>query len=220
VRRTRKPLGLKPVDDDDDRRSADNDAPVFWPGILRDLPPKEANVPATMEVIYSMVDLTMEATLERVAPLRQELTAVKAENSKLRIALAEAVSKISELDFVVERLKIENKGPPGAQGLRGRDGRDGAEGPRGFRGEKGDPGVAIAAWRIDASNYVVTPVLGDGTTAPALNLRALMEQFYLDSAATDEVAEAEAALDERMARQAEIARQMANVRNGRPPSAR
>ena len=65
---------------------------------------------------------------------KAQILELRTENSQLRSTLAEMKAKLSELDFIVERLKVENKGPPGAKGERGRDGR--RRSPRGTRGKR------------------------------------------------------------------------------------
>jgi hypothetical protein len=64
------------------------------------------------------------------------------------------------------RLKPGIKGPPGE---------------RGQRGEKGDPGAAaptILAWKIDRVNYLVTPIMSDGSEVLPIEMRGLFEQFH------------------------------------------
>jgi hypothetical protein len=68
-------------------------------------------------------------------------------------------------------------------------------GPQGFKGPKGDKGergargrngitkvvketVKIKTWLVDSKNFTATPVLSDGTFAPALNLRVLFEEYH------------------------------------------
>jgi hypothetical protein len=54
------------------------------------------------------------------------------------------------------------KGPPGSPGEPGRHGRDAA---------------AIKSWQIDHANFVVTPLMNDGTAGPPLYLRELFQHF-------------------------------------------
>ena len=65
--------------------------------------------------------------------------------------------------------------------VRGKPGIKGLPGERGQRGEKGDPGAAaptILAWKIDRVNYLVTPIMSDASEVPAIEMRALFEQFH------------------------------------------
>jgi hypothetical protein len=72
---------------------------------------------------------------------------------------------------------------PGWQ-LLASQGKRGVAGARGERGPKGDPGlsgVTICDWKIDRARYVATPVMSDGREGPPLELRALFEQFLLET---------------------------------------
>ena len=66
-------------------------------------------------------------------------------------------------------------------------GRPGRPGPRGERGETGTIGQAgeraptIIGWKLDVDRYRATPILSDGSEAPALQLRALFEQFQIEA---------------------------------------
>ena len=65
--------------------------------------------------------------------------------------------------------------------IRGKPGIKGPPGERGERGGKGDPGAAaptILAWKIDRANYLVTPIMLDGSKVPPIEMRALFEQFH------------------------------------------
>jgi hypothetical protein len=66
-------------------------------------------------------------------------------------------------------------------------GRAGIKGPAGERGERGEPGARglpgasaplIVGWSIDRKAYTATPILSDQSPAPAIELRALFEQFH------------------------------------------
>ena len=64
--------------------------------------------------------------------------------------------------------------------IRGKPGIKGPPGDRGERGGKGDPGVAaptILAWKVDRESYTVTPIMSDASEVPAIEMRALFEQF-------------------------------------------
>jgi hypothetical protein len=67
------------------------------------------------------------------------------------------------------------------RGARGRQGPSGARGLMGLRGERGEAGPAIKSWQIDRARYVATPIMSDGSTGPALELRPLFEQFYAEA---------------------------------------
>jgi hypothetical protein len=48
-------------------------------------------------------------------------------------------------------------------------------------GLRGEAGPSIQSWQIDRTHYTATPILSDGTRGPALELRALFEQFFLET---------------------------------------
>jgi hypothetical protein len=54
------------------------------------------------------------------------------------------------------------RGPPGSPGEPGRNGRDAA---------------AIKSWQIDHANFVITPLMNDGSAGPPLYLRELFQRF-------------------------------------------
>jgi hypothetical protein len=134
------------------------------------------------------------------------------EREKDRASLAEMRSKVAELDFVVERLKVENRGPPGVAGPRGRDGADGARGPRGERGAMGPAGPRLIGWENDDAQFAATPLMSDGRKGATLHLRGAFEQYHgqVEGEAAEE--EAEAAAASRRAAEEEAGR----VRRGLP----
>jgi len=63
-------------------------------------------------------------------------------------------------------------------------GRAGKPGPTGERGERGLPGQAgpkILRWQINPERYRATPLMTDGSEGPALEMRALFEQYHTES---------------------------------------
>jgi Collagen triple helix repeat (20 copies) len=76
----------------------------------------------------------------------------------------------------------DDPGPcPGAGWKAGPVGKAGASGARGPRGDKGDNGDIIIDWHIDASKYLAIPILSNGKEGPVLHLRALFEQFEIET---------------------------------------
>ena len=66
-------------------------------------------------------------------------------------------------------------------GKQGRPGPRGARGERGEPGSKGGPGApapTILAWKVDRESYTVTPIMSDASEVPAIEMRALFEQFH------------------------------------------
>jgi hypothetical protein len=66
-------------------------------------------------------------------------------------------------------------------GKQGRPGPPGAKGERGEPGSKGGPGApapTILAWKVDRESYTATPIMSDASEVPAIEMRALFEQFH------------------------------------------
>jgi hypothetical protein len=42
----------------------------------------------------------------------------------------------------------------------------------------GAPAPTILAWRVDRESYTVTPIMSDASEVPAIEMRALFEQFH------------------------------------------
>jgi hypothetical protein len=120
-------------------------------------------------------------------------------------------SKVNELDFVVERLKIDRRGPPGLPGPMGRDGRDGVGkiGPAGPVGPKGEAAPVVSTWDVDERAFMCTPIGGDGKPAGAtLHLHGLFSSFSeaLDDADVAEEIDAAASSRAVVEREAEAKR--------------
>jgi len=67
---------------------------------------------------------------------------------------------------------------------QGRPGCRGETGERGIRGEKvdkGEPGTSVVAWQLDRQRYRVSPLMSDGKVGPALELRALFQQYHAEA---------------------------------------
>jgi hypothetical protein len=77
-----------------------------------------------------------------------------------------------------EKGDLGSQGPPGEAGPAGPPGERGQPGIRGEKGEPGKPTPEILSWQIDRDNYRAIPVMSDGKDGPALELRALFEQFH------------------------------------------
>jgi hypothetical protein len=76
----------------------------------------------------------------------------------------------------------DDPGPcPGAGWMTGPVGKTGASGARGPKGDKGDNGDTVIDWHIDASKYLAVPILSNGKEGPVLHLRALFEQFEIET---------------------------------------
>jgi hypothetical protein len=73
---------------------------------------------------------------------------------------------------------LASAGAAGSQGIRGPKGDRGPAGETGPQGKAGAPGAPIAGWRIDPTSYSAFPIMADGKQGPALELRALFQQFF------------------------------------------
>ena len=202
---TRKPLGLAPVIEADDEPNDDTAEPE---------PPVRAdNRPAWLSDIDKLIRHSRNSTNkvlseaigefigEQLGKLRKELESklgapqaskfaeLELENAKLRASVGELAAKVGQLDFVVERLRVEARGPAGPPGPRGRDGADGQRGPR---GERGPAGPRPVSFDTDAEAFAVTGLMSDGRRYPTLHLRSLFEQFWAQINAEDEAAEVDA----------------------------
>jgi hypothetical protein len=131
------------------------------------------DMPITYQVLLAAIDMVV---CDLVGPINGDVASLRLTNAQLKSELAAAQSKIGELAFVVDRLRVENRGPPGERGPMGRDGRDGERGPPGPRGNRGQKSE-ICAWRIDVANYRAVPIFQDDTEGAALNLSALFEAY-------------------------------------------
>jgi hypothetical protein len=102
----------------------------------------------------------------------------------------DAAVKYARLDIVAldGTTFIARKDDPGVcpgegwqlMSVRGKPGIKGPPGERGERGGKGDPGApapTILAWKVDRESYTVTPIMSDASEVPAIEMRALFEQF-------------------------------------------
>jgi hypothetical protein len=68
-----------------------------------------------------------------------------------------------------------------SRGSRGNLGPSGERGIMGLRGERGAAAPTIQSWQIDRARYTATPMMSDGSIGSSLELRALFEQFLLET---------------------------------------
>jgi hypothetical protein len=104
---------------------------------------------------------------KELEPLRRELVELRAQISTL-ILLSGA--KPADLAEAIEAAKTP--GPRGPQGPAG---------PKGARGERGVTGPSIVGWAVDRERYLAYPLMSNGRPGPALELRALFEQFQAET---------------------------------------
>lgn len=162
-------LGIVPDADDEPSRGPPPSARTPRPGALA----AHDDLLLIADTVRAVVD-SMNGGEDRIAARFAEL---QLENAQLKGTLAELKAKVSELDFVVERLRVEARGPAGPPGPRGRDGADGQRGARGERGTMGPQGPRPVSFEVDAEQFAVAPLMSDGRRGPTLNLRPLFEAF-------------------------------------------
>jgi hypothetical protein len=148
-------------------------------------------------------DAIIDAVAKVVAGIEDEISELRAENQRLngeiaklclivseqKAALAEVRAKADTSAFVLERLRTLNKGDTGATGPMGRDGAEGKTGPRGEAGRSGRPGVTLQGWIVDADQFTVYGVLGDGSRTAGLELGVLFDTYHRLAGAEDEANE-------------------------------
>jgi hypothetical protein len=236
----RRPLGLSIADNDNEEPLVDGDglpteylgpektaAAVVAQSVAR-LSEEQLAEPVSWRDLFEYgIGTSVQQSFEdgddmrrRIRALRKEFAAGQAarfaelqlENAQLKASLAEVKAKLGEIDFVVERLRIEGRGPPGVAGPRGRDGADGARGPRGEKGERGPTGPRPVSFEVDDAAFTAVELLSDGRRGPTLRLRGMFESFndQINDAADAE--EHDAAEASRRA----VEREASNVRLGLP----
>jgi hypothetical protein len=155
---------------------------------------------APIEVAIPVTDPAFqEAVAQMLAELKDELsdrsTAQQITVAKLTneiAALRNEVTSLSnsrrELELIVEKLRISQRGERGEAGPRGepgRDGRDGPAGPPGVKGNRGQKGFQIIGWLINTANYSIVPQFYDNSEGPPINLLPFFER-YTDDVEGDE----------------------------------
>src|SRR5262245_38819334 len=119
------------------------------------------------EVLIDERQLHRHETEKALAPLQREIAELRGQISTLILLCG---AKPSELKEAIEGLKT-----PGPRGLEGPAGR------RGERGHRGEPGPSIVGWALDRERYLAYPLMSHGRPGPALELRALFEQFRMET---------------------------------------
>jgi hypothetical protein len=133
----RQPLGLRPVIEPEDEPSRaaspyDDDSGEPYGGYMHgpivdtrdnkqsllDSTPDFRFVYFCLNVAGGLVDTVHQRTKEENAEMKAKLAELQLERERDRATIAEMRAKLGELDFVVERLKVENRGPPGVAGPR------------------------------------------------------------------------------------------------------
>jgi hypothetical protein len=63
----------------------------------------------------------------------------------------------------------------------GKRGDKGQPGDKGLPGKEGVAGTVIAGWIVNAKSYSAVPVMSDGSHGPEIEMRALFEQFEIET---------------------------------------
>ena len=150
----RRPLGLAPIDGDDDKAAA---APAFVAG----LPSAAASFTAetlargaVMADVAESLDCATAIALDLAGALKAQIAELHGENARLttelarlRAQFAEAKAEFGEAKHILERLQITREGKRGERGPCGADGAPGPRGEKGERGERGAPALTVIEWR-------------------------------------------------------------------------
>jgi hypothetical protein len=213
----RPPLGLAPAPGDDDSQSGSSrkpyasiGEPAFASGcVLEGLSEATRQRAATLSDVALALDSAIAIGLDGEGVLHARIVKLEIENARDKATIAELRSKVAELDFVSERLRLENRGPIGPKGERGRDGRDGPDGVRGEKGDegpKGKPAPIVVGWETRPDAFEVVPIYSDGERGLPIHLLSLFQAFHDMTSWVEDVAVNEAAQESRKAIEAEAER--------------
>ena len=177
----RKPLGLRPIIDDDERTKASREPPSDGPPMRKPADDRAA----FMSDIDMIVFTTGRVIGEEVGELQREIkhrlagleAAQRTELADLRATVAELRGELREMKAIQEAARIASRGEQGLAGPRGIPGPPGPRGERGAPGERGTPAREVAAWEPDGSRFTITPAFTDGSRGVPANLRSLFEAY-------------------------------------------
>jgi hypothetical protein len=116
------------------------------------------------------------------------------------------------LRLILENLRITQRGERGVDGDRGPPGRDGRDGegkigPQGPAGPPGQDAPSIVAWATDGARFVAWPMFSNGAKASTgLHLGGMFETYDGQAEAADDLEDADAAAEARLAAEAEAKR--------------
>jgi hypothetical protein len=237
IRKTRRDARVKPAGREPPavpQAMTPTDRAVVWfetpPDLPREYEPQRAAL-VSFECMWAyqralgseLTNAIGQVLAETVDEAKDEVIAkVEAENGRLRVEIAELKAKVSQLDFIVERLKVENRGPPGERGLQGRDGHEGRPGVPGPRGARGQKGSHVVSWEYDLANYRAIPIfagradgMGDAP-GPALHLEQFFDRAFAEWEEAEDTAEADAEVSRYVQERADTEMAAWRVRNGLP----
>jgi hypothetical protein len=200
----RRPLGLAPVLDDDDRAPDRNgDTPGYLEAkrliaeAVASLPEAARNQPATIADVFEGLELPLAIEMDAAAAisksfreLRAEIAELKGahrnEVAELRLALTEARCEVRELKALLESARTLSRGEAGVPGPRGIPGPPGSEGRTGPQGPKGEAAPMVVGWEADPAHYLLTPIHSTGERGVPANLTGLFEAYNAATEAEDD----------------------------------
>jgi hypothetical protein len=211
----RKPLGLRPIVEDDEQvpeRDASStfgsrEARGIVEAAMANLSREALDRPLSVRESFDSLEAALEATFDGDHAMFENIKALREQVSELKTALIEARHEIREMKLIQESMRIANRGERGVDGARGVPGRDGQQGPIGPAGQRGETGKAapkIVSWTTDDAAFAATPILSDGGNGAVLHLRGMFEEFNEQINAADDDAERDAARAQRDAVEREV----------------
>ena len=171
---TRKPLGLRPLPDDDNESRS------------RSPPPSSRTPRPGQPAAHDDLLMVTDALGAVVAALNdgQDRIATKFADMEARFSnqIAALKTESAGLRLILENLRVTQRGERGVDGDRGPPGRDGRDGegrvgPAGPVGPKGSDAARIIAWEISDAEFVAWPLLSTGQKGAALHLRGMFETY-------------------------------------------
>jgi hypothetical protein len=137
----------------------------------------EHRVAVLRDAIADFVASEMAERDHQIATLRKNIADLERKLEQKTVVDRQVAEVAAQLEERQARRDEAKRGPQGRQGPKGERGERGARGHNGVTRVVKQT-VKIKTWLVDAKNFTATPVLSDGTFAPALNLRVLFEEYH------------------------------------------
>jgi hypothetical protein len=132
----------------------------------------------------AMSDFVTDFITNKVAPLHDEIVALKKSNVELKKQLQEKSDVDKRVEEVMKRLDARQlardeakRGKMGPQGQRGARGERGPPGARGPAGKPAKPAASFHSWHVDKDKFRVKVFFSDGTSLPPLDLMPLFKAY-------------------------------------------
>jgi hypothetical protein len=132
----------------------------------------------------AMSDFVADFITNKVAPLHDEIKALKQSNAELKRQLQAKTDVDKQIEDVMKRLDARQlardeakRGKMGPQGQRGARGERGPAGARGPAGKPAKPAASFHSWHVDTDKFKVTVFFSDGTSLPPLDLMPLFKTY-------------------------------------------